>query len=98
MEPSASINWVTLPYGDFTSAVVSTRTIYSLNPRMFVSALIQYDSNVNALSNNARFRWEYHPGSELFVVYSDGRDTGPRGYPELMNRAFVVKVNRLFRF
>jgi hypothetical protein len=46
----------------------------------------------------ARFRWEYRPGSELFLVYSDGRDTVSRGFPGLMNRAFVIKVNRLFRF
>jgi hypothetical protein len=44
-------------------------------------------------------RWEYHPGSELFVVYTDERDTNIRqAYPDLKNRALVVKVNRLVRF
>ena len=38
------------------------------------------------------------PGSELFVVYTDERDTLQPGYPGLRNRAFVVKVNRLLRF
>jgi hypothetical protein len=65
---------------------------------MFASALLQYSSSDRAFSTNARFRWEYHPGSELFVVYTDERDTEGRGYPALENRAFVVKVNRLFRF
>ena len=37
-------------------------------------------------------------GSELFVVYSDGRNTVPKGFPRLLNRAFIVKINRLFRF
>ena len=37
-------------------------------------------------------------GSELFVVYSDGRDTVPKGFPQLLNRAFIVKMNRLSRF
>ena len=31
------------------------------------------------LTSSARMRWEYIPGSELFVVYSDGRDTGRAG-------------------
>ena len=46
-----------------------------------------------------RFRWEYRPVSDMFVVYSDGRDTriGDR-FPGLVNRTFVVKVTRLFRF
>ena len=45
-----------------------------------------------------RLRWEYQPGSELFVVYNDSRDTRFRGLPELQNRAVIFKVNRLFRF
>ena len=54
------------------------------------------------LSTNVRLRWEYEPGSELFIVYNDQRDTftniGNRGFPMLENRAFVVKVTRQFRF
>ena len=42
-------------------------------------------------------RWEYQPGSELFVVYNDQRDTALRP-PFLQNRAFIVKLTRLFRF
>ena len=46
-----------------------------------------------------RLRWEYQPGSELFVVYNEERDTlAPGHFPEVETRAFVVKVNRLFRF
>ena len=52
----------------------------------------------NAVTTNARFRWEYQPGSELFVVYSDGRNTIGPGFPELDNRSLVVKVTKLFRF
>ena len=98
IEPIVSANWVTLPWGDFTSTVVSGRNTYTLTPRMFVSALFQYNSSTHALSTNARLRWEYQAGSELFVVYSDGRDTVPKGFPRLMNRAFIIKINRLFRF
>jgi hypothetical protein len=97
-EPLASINRVHLVWGNFTSTVVSMRNIYTMSPRMFVSALVQYNSGTHSLSSNVRFRWEYRPGSEVFVVYSDGRDTWTRGVPQLLNRAFVVKINRLLRF
>jgi hypothetical protein len=43
-------------------------------------------------------RWDYIPGSELFVVYSDGRDTGADRFALLQNRSFAVKVTRLLRF
>ncbi len=68
------------------------------SPRMFASALVQYASSTHWVSTNARFRWEYQPGSELFVVYSDGRGTTGQGFPALENRSVVVKVTRLFRW
>ncbi len=98
VEPSVSINDVKLPTGEFTTTVVRARSDYAFTPRMFVSALVQYSSNDSLFSSNLRFRWEYLPGSEMFVVYTDERDTLTTGFPGLRNRAFVVKVNRLFRF
>ena len=98
LEPSFSFNWIDLPQGTFTTQVVRTRATYTHTPRMFFSALLQYNSSSESLSSNLRLRWEYQPGSELFVVYSEGRDTEVRGFPGLENRAFVVKFNRLFRF
>jgi hypothetical protein len=98
LEPSFSLNWVSLPSGDFTSSVITERTTFTISPHMFVSALTQYNSSTRTFSTNARFRWEYHPGSEVFVVYSDGRDTAALEGLPVINRAFVVKINRLLRF
>ena len=39
-----------------------------LTPLMFTSALVQYNSVAHSVSANVRLRWEYQPGSELFVV------------------------------
>ena len=86
------------PEGRFTTNVVTTRTTYTLTPLMFVSALVQYSSRTRSVGANVRLRWEYQPGSELFVVYNEQRDTLTPRYPELQNRSFVVKINRLFRF
>lgn len=97
-EPAVSVNWVELPYGNFRNTVARTRATYTLSPRSFVGALVQYASATHTVSANVRFRWEYQPGSDLFVVYSEGRDTDPRGLPGLQNRGIVVKFTRLFRF
>ena len=98
VEPSVEINRVDVPAGRFTTALVTSRATFTVNPRAFVSALLQYNSSAASLSTNIRLRWEYQPGSELFVVYTDLRDTLGPHFPELENRALVVKVNRLFRF
>ena len=98
LEPSISINWIALPGGSFTTNVLGSRVTYTMRPLMFTSALLQYNSTTHRASANVRLRWEYRPGSELFVVYNEDRDTLAIGLPELQNRAFIVKVNRLFRF
>jgi len=97
VEPSYSFNHVTLDEGEFTTHLAGSRVTYSMTPLMFVSTLIQYNSGIDAVSTNARFRWEYRPGSELFVVYNEERNTLTRRFPGLNTRAFIVKINRLFR-
>jgi hypothetical protein len=98
VEPSLSWNRVTLPEGDFTTTVTGSRVTYTLTPRMFVSGLVQYGSRDGAVGSNVRFRWEYEPGSELFVVYNESRDTLQPGFPDLQDRALIIKFNRLLRF
>ena len=98
LEPSVSFNDVKLPAGDFTTNVFALRADWAFTPLMFVGGLVQYDSDSDSFSSNLRFRWEYAPGSEFFAVYTDERTTLEGGYPELQNRAFVLKINRLLRF
>ena len=101
LEPSYAYNRVDLPEGLFATHLVRTRTTYTMTPLMFVSALVQYNSSSDSLSTNLRLRWEYTPGSELFIVYNEDRDTDPLmpdRFSDLRNRAVVIKVNRLFRF
>ena len=59
IEPSIDLNWVSLPNGDFSAPVVSSRFILTPNPRMAISSLIQYNGSSRTLSSSVRFRWEY---------------------------------------
>ena len=99
LEPSFSINWVDLVQGSFTAKVARTRATYTLTPRMFVSGIVQYNSAGTSFGSNVRFRWEYRPGSELFIVYTDDYNTEELrpDVTSLRNRALVIKFNRLFR-
>jgi hypothetical protein len=97
LEPTYLLSLVDLDEGSFTSQLVGSRVTYTMTPLMFASALLQYNSSSHAVSANVRLRWEYRPGSELFVVYNEDRDTLARRFPDLTGRALIVKVNRLFR-
>jgi len=93
VQPGVSINRIELPQAAFTLKLITSRVTYTVTPRMFVSGLLQYNSSAASLSANLRLRWEYQPGSELFLVYNDQRDTSLRGAPFLQSRAFVVKLH-----
>jgi hypothetical protein len=97
LEPSLSVSKVRLPHGDFVTRLLRSRVDYGFSPRMFASALLQYNYTDRTFSSNLRYRWEYRPGSEFFVVWTDEQDTRARGLT-LRNRAFVVKATRLLRF
>jgi Domain of unknown function (DUF5916)/Carbohydrate family 9 binding domain-like len=99
LEPSFSVNWVDLVQGSFTAKVARTRATYTITPRMFVSGIVQYNSAGSSFGSNVRFRWEYRPGSELFVVYTDDFNTEELrpNVTSLRSRAWVIKFNRLFR-
>ena len=97
LEPNISLNWIEVPGGEVRAQVSRLRVTYTVSPRSFLGALVQYNSAAELYSANVRFRWEYSPGSDLFVVFSTNRD-GNDGLSGLSDRALVVKFTRLFRF
>ena len=98
LEPSVSFNWVRLPGQSFNTVLAVTRVNFTFTPRMFLSGLVQYNSSADSFSANLRLRWEYRPGSEIFLVYTEERDTYDfERFPVLSNRGLVVKVTSLLR-
>jgi hypothetical protein len=99
LEPSLSHNWVRLPGNEFNTLVASSRVTYTFTPRLFMSALLQYSSASERIGANVRLRWEYRPGSEIFLVYTEERDTFDfERTPVLANRGLVIKATSLLRF
>ena len=96
VEPAYTLTAITIPQGEFNQHLVGPRITYGFTPLAFVSALVQFNSATHTVSSNVRLRWEYQPGSELFVVWNEQHDTFGPGFP-VQNRALIVKFNRLFR-
>jgi hypothetical protein len=97
LEPRASFDWISLPDASTRVTLFGVRPTLTITPRMYVGALVQYNSSTDALETNIRWRWEFEPGSDLFVVYTDGRDTTGRGASRLVSRGLAIKLTRLFR-
>src|SRR5207342_2666571 len=43
-EPGVTLNWISLPWGDFTARLLTTRTVITPTPRMLISSLVQYNA------------------------------------------------------
>ena len=97
LEPRVSVDWVRLEDDRFRVTLLGARPTLTLTPRNFVSALVQYNSASDAVETNVRWRWEIEPGTILYLVYTDARDTAETGFPGILNRSLAVKFTRLFR-
>ena len=85
---------IALPSGDFSTDLVTTNLQYSFNTRMFLNALIQYNSDFKEISSNIRFNWIHKPMSDLFLIYNERRSTTG----EVIERALIAKLTYAFNF
>jgi hypothetical protein len=97
-EPGITLDWVDLRQGRFNRTLFTERTSINVTPRMAIICLVQYNDSPRTVSSSARWRWEYTPGSDLFLVYSDGRDALSSARLRLTNRSVTLKATRLLRF
>ncbi len=89
-----SHNDIDLPWGSFTTNLISTRLSYSFTPNVFVQTLVQYNDRADLWSTNWRFGWHQKGSTGLFVVYNS--TAGLAGSSLLRpDRSLVVKISRL---
>ncbi|HEY2930268.1 MAG TPA: DUF5916 domain-containing protein [Acidobacteriota bacterium] len=85
---------VRLPTGNFKTNLLSSRLNYSFTTNLFLSALIQYNSDDHAVTSNIRLNFIYRPLSNFFLVYNERRSsTGI-----VTERALIAKLTRIFAF
>jgi hypothetical protein len=94
----AEVSWrhddLKLPSGNFDTDLVTTRFDYSFSPRMFLNALIQYNSDLKEISSNLRFNLIHKPLSDFFLVYNERRTSAG----EVVERALIAKLTYAFSF
>ena len=81
--------------GDFTADLASLRLRYALSTTLAGSAFVQYNTQTRAFVTNARVNLRYRPLSDVFLVYTERRDTqtGTRN-----ERSVALKVTRMAAF
>jgi hypothetical protein len=86
---------VELSTGSFVSTLVTGRLNYNINTRMFVNALLQYNTDSGQWSSNLRFNVIHRPLSDFFLVYNERRDERSGA---LLDRAVIAKMTYLMAF
>lgn len=95
VETSYTHNRISLPdTGLYTTNVVSTRVSYSFSPELYLKSYIQYNDARRLASLNVLFWFIYRPGSDLYIVYDQGWETGLSG-PQSMRprkKSLAIKM------
>jgi len=89
------VNDVEVSGGAFVSKLVTSRVNFNFNTKMFVNALLQYNTDSRQWSSNLRFNIIHRPLSDFFFVYNERRDERSG---DLINRALVAKMTYLVAF
>ena len=92
---SDQINDIELPSGAFVTHLVTGRVNYYFNTKVFVNALVQYNTDTNQWSSNVRLDIIHRPLSDIYLVYNERHDS-PSG--ALISRAVIAKMTYLFAF
>jgi hypothetical protein len=102
IEFDLNFNYVNLPQGNFDTRTLGCRCYYYFSTKLYVKAYLQYnddrknnDGNILTLAN-ILLRWIYRPGSDLYLVYNDGREIGP-AKSDITNRTLMLKATFFWR-
>jgi hypothetical protein len=100
VEPNYTRNWITLPgHATHVTNTLNVRVSQSFSPDLFVKGFVQYNDERRTASINLLFWYIYRPGSDLYIVYNEGRETdlperlgAPSPWSRPRDRSLAVKM------
>jgi len=75
----------------------SARMLININPNIGLLNVVQHDSDTDTVGLYSRFRWEWFPGKEMFLVLRQGYRDSINGY-DLETERYSIKLSTSFRF
>ena len=62
--------------GDFNTNLIVLRGLVAISPDAFIRGLLQWNDDDGNFSGNVQLRWNYRPGSDVYLVYNERRPFG----------------------
>ena len=60
---------------DFTNHIVRLNGLMTLTTKTSLSAFVQYNTAINRVIGNIRFRYNPRDGNDFYIVYDEGLNT-----------------------
>jgi hypothetical protein len=92
---SDQINDIELSSGAYVTHLVTSRFNVYFTTKVFVNALVQYNTDTNQWSSNVRLDIIHRPLSDIYLVYNERRDYRSG---DLISRAVIAKMTYLLAF
>jgi len=97
IEGAWELEMLDMPGGSVDIHVLTTSSTINFTPNMAVALQAQWDSVSKDFGFLARYRWEFMPGSELFVALSQaGLVSGRHGW-EAQRSLMSIRIGHTFR-
>ncbi len=103
LEFNYDMNFIRLPTGNVDIHVAALAGIVNFTPDMQLALQVQYDNISGNFAFLGRFRWEFRPGSELFIALGQaaiipGTRFSPYTQPEFQASNLSIRLQRTFQF
>jgi hypothetical protein len=92
---NVQFNDIEVSQGAFTTTLITGRVNYFLNTKVFLNALLQYNTDARQWSSNVRFNVIHRPLSDIFFVYNERRDSVTGA---MIDRALIAKMTYMLAF
>lgn len=96
LKTSYTYSWARLPNGAFDAHLVGLRVGYAFTTRLSFNSLMQYNTLARDVSVNARLNYIFRPGSDIFLVFNEGRGSIESPW-DLRERGVRLKLTYLAR-
>jgi hypothetical protein len=89
------VNDIELTSGAYVTHLITGRVNYYFSTKVFVNALVQYNTDAQQWSSNVRLDIIHRPLSDIYLVYNERHDSRSGA---LLSRAVIAKMTYLMAF
>ena len=89
---------ITLPTGDLEVQIYAVNFAINFTPDMQLRTQVQYDNISESLGLSSRYRWEFEPGSEIFVSLGESGELLNGNHYRSDTTQAAIRIGHLERF